>query len=230
MRNPVTLALLMVGALLGPVSASAQADSSASQAAFWRQLGDTTLDRLLERALQANQDLRAAEARLKGARAARTGAVLDLFPTVTAGGGFVRERLPRVLVPSAPGTGPLPDQSIWDGGFDASWEIDIFGRLRNGLRAQGAFTAAAREELREVQVSLTAELARAYFELRGGQGLLEVARRNADNQRNTLEVTRQRLDAGRGTAFDTERAQAQLSFTLASIPAVEAGVAQASYR
>jgi NodT family efflux transporter outer membrane factor (OMF) lipoprotein len=75
-----------------------------------------------------------------------------------------------------------------------------------------------------------AELARAYFELRGGQALLAVARRNADNQRNTLDVTRQRLDAGRGTAFDTERAQAQLSFTLASIPALEAGVKAAQYR
>jgi NodT family efflux transporter outer membrane factor (OMF) lipoprotein len=81
-----------------------------------------------------------------------------------------------------------------------------------------------------VQISLVAELARTYFELRGGQGLLAVARRNADNQRNTLDVTRQRLDAGRGTAFDTERAQAQLSFTLASIPAVEAAVASAQYR
>ena len=66
---------------------------------------------------------------------------------------------------------------------------------------------AAREDLRDVQVSLTAELARAYFELRGAQEQLAVAERNAENQRRTLEVTRQRLDAGRGTAFDTERAQ-----------------------
>ena len=78
--------------------------------------------------------------------------------------------------------------------------------------------AVTREDLRDVQVSLTAELARAYFELRGAQEQLSVAQRNAENQRRTLLVTRQRLDAGRGTAFDTERAQAQLSFTLASIP------------
>jgi NodT family efflux transporter outer membrane factor (OMF) lipoprotein len=88
----------------------------------------------------------------------------------------------------------------------------------------------AREDLRNVHVSLTAELARSYFELRGAQEQLAVARRNAENQRNTLEVTRQRLDAGRGTAFDTERAQSQLSLTLSSIPPLEALVADAQYR
>ena len=73
-------------------------------------------------------------------------------------------------------------------------------------------------------------MARAYFELRGAQEQLQVARQNAENQRRTFEVTKQRLDAGRGTAFDTERARAQLSSTLASIPAREAQVAAAQYR
>jgi NodT family efflux transporter outer membrane factor (OMF) lipoprotein len=79
-------------------------------------------------------------------------------------------------------------------------------------------------------VSLAAELARVYFELRGAQEQLAVAERNAENQRRTLALTRERLEAGRGTAFDTDRAQAQLSITLASIPAVEARVAAAQYR
>jgi outer membrane protein, multidrug efflux system len=69
-----------------------------------------------------------------------------------------------------------------------------------------------------------------YFELRGAQEQLAVAQRNGENQRRTLELTRQRLDAGRGTAFDTERAQAQLSITLASVPRLEAQVAAAQYR
>ena len=73
-------------------------------------------------------------------------------------------------------------------------------------------------------------MARTYFELRGAQERLGVARRNADNQRRTLEVTQQRLDAGRGTAFDTERARTQLGFTLASIPALEAQVASSQYQ
>jgi NodT family efflux transporter outer membrane factor (OMF) lipoprotein len=79
-------------------------------------------------------------------------------------------------------------------------------------------------------VFVAADLARAYFELRGAQEQLSVAQRNGENQRRTLQVTRQRLDAGRGTAFDTERAQAQLSLTLASIPLLESRVRQAQYQ
>ena len=194
---------------------------------YWRALGDTTLDRLVGEVLQSNLDIATSAARVRGARAARSEARLDLAPRVTAGGGFTRQRLASASFPIGGGT--FPDQSIWDGGFDASWELDLFGRLRHNLQAQGAVVEAASEDLRDVQVSLTAELARAYFELRGAQERLEVAQHNSENQRRTLEVTRQRLDAGRGTAFDTERAQAQLSLTLASIPPLEGSVSEAQY-
>lgn len=194
---------------------------------FFPDVGDTTLTRLVNEAVHGNLDVRAAEARVRGARSARTQVVLDLAPTVTLGAGYTRQRLSSASFPI--GFGTFPDQDIWDGGFDASWELDLFGRVRRNVQAQGAFVAVTQEELRDVQVSLTAELARDYFELRGAQEQLVVAQRNAQNQRQTLEVTRQRLDAGRGTAFDTERAQAQLSFTLASIPVLEARVRQAQY-
>jgi outer membrane protein, multidrug efflux system len=98
------------------------------------------------------------------------------------------------------------------------------------VQARGALVGAAEEDLRNIRVSLAAELARFYFELRGAQDQLAVAQRNGENQRRTLELTRQRLDAGRGTAFDTERAQAQLSTTLATIPGLESQVAAAQYR
>jgi NodT family efflux transporter outer membrane factor (OMF) lipoprotein len=189
---------------------------------------DTTLTRLLNEAARANLDVRAAEARLRGARSARTEVAFDLAPTVTFGGGYTRQRLSSAAFPI--GVGTFPDQDIWDGGFDASWELDLFGRVRRNLQAQGAFVAVSKEDLRDIHVSLTAELARAYFELRGAQEQLTVAQRNAENQRRTLLVTRQRLDAGRGTAFDTERAQAQLSLTLASIPGLESRVRQAQYQ
>ncbi|MGH7703401.1 MAG: efflux transporter outer membrane subunit [Gemmatimonadales bacterium] len=195
---------------------------------YWRELGDTTLTRLVNEALGANRDVRAAEARVRQARASRTGAVLDLAPTVTVAGGYTRRRLSSATFPV--GSGTFPDQDIWDGGFDASWEIDLFGRLRRSLQAEGAFVAGAQEDLRNVQVSLAAELARAYFELRGSQEQLLVIERNAANQSKTLELTRQRLEAGRGTAFDTERAQAQLSFTRAAIPGLQTRVAAAQYR
>ncbi len=196
--------------------------------AFWRRLGDTTLSRLMEQALAANLDVRAAQARVREARAGRTRALLDLTPEGNLSGGYARRRLASAGFPGA--TGRFPDEDIWDAGFDAAWELDLFGRLRHNARAQGALVAVSQEDLRGVLVALTAELARSYFELRGAEEQLEVARHNAENQRHTLDVTRERLDAGRGTAFDTERATAQLSVTLASIPSREAQVAAARYR
>jgi outer membrane protein, multidrug efflux system len=202
-------------------------DQTVDQASYWRALGDTTLDRLVAEALRTNLDVQAALARVRGARAARTESALDLAPTVTAAGGYTRQRLSGAAFPI--GSGTFPDQDIWDAGFDASWELDLFGRVRRGVQAQGALVGAADADLRDVRVVLTAELARTYFELRGAQERLTVARRNAENQRRTLQVTQQRLDAGRGTAFDTERARTQLGFTLASIPALESQVASAQY-
>jgi NodT family efflux transporter outer membrane factor (OMF) lipoprotein len=119
---------------------------------------------------------------------------------------------------------------LWDSGLNVAWEPDLFGRLRGGLRAQNALLGSAEENQRNMQVLLTAEVARNYFELRGTQEQLAVAQRNAENQRRTLDLTERRFDAGRGTAFDKERAKAQLSLTLAAIPAMEARVAAAQYR
>src|SRR5947208_1760089 len=95
---------------------------------------------------------------------------------------------------------------------------------------RGGTTDVCETGQRDVQVDMTEEVAHAYYELRGEQEKLEVDRRNAENQRHTFELTQERLAAGRGSAFDTERAQAQLSSTLASIPAREAQVAAAQYR
>ncbi|MEO6057495.1 MAG: TolC family protein [Gemmatimonadales bacterium] len=207
----------------------APAGPPVDQAAIWRALGDTTLDRLMKEVLTANLDVRSAAARVRGARAARSEAAFDLAPTVTVAGGYTRQRLSSAAFPIG-GGGRFPDQDVWDAGFDASWELDLFGRVRRSVQAQSALVGAAGEDLRDVQVALTAELARTYFELRGAQERLAVARRNAENQRRTLDVTQQRLDAGRGTAFDTERARAQLGFTLASIPDLESQVAAAQYQ
>ncbi len=210
------------------VSGAKATDTLLPVEAAWLGLGDTTLTRLIREVISANLDVRAAEARVLGARSAKTEVALDLAPTVTVAGGYTRQQISSAAFPVA---GPaFPDQNIWDAGFDASWELDLFGRVRRNVRAQSAFVEVAQQGLRDVQVSLTAELARAYFDLRGSQEQLSVAQRNAENQQRTLEVTRQRLQAGRGTAFDTERAQAQLSFTLATVPLLESRVAQAQYQ
>lgn len=189
---------------------------------FWEEMGDTALTRLVTEALAASPDVRVAAGRLRSARAASRLARFDYAPTVTAAAGYSRARLASV---DAPG---LSDDerrvTTWDGGVDASWEVDVFGRVRGNARGQGALASAAAGDLRDVRLSLATEVARTYHELRGAQGRLDVARRNAENQRRALELARERLDAGRGTAFDTERARAQLSSTLAAIPSLEAQV------
>jgi NodT family efflux transporter outer membrane factor (OMF) lipoprotein len=198
-----------------------------AEAGFLPNAVDTVLTRLINEANRSNLDVQAAQARLHEARAARSEARLDFVPTVTFSGGYTRQRLSSVNFPVAAGEFPA---DIWDAGFDAFWELDLFGRVRRNVQAQGAFVEASAESLRDIQVSLTAELGRAYFELRGSQERLAVATRNAANQRRTLQLTQERLDAGRGTAFDTERARAQLEFTLASVPLLEAQVRQAQYQ
>jgi len=219
MRSPVTAI---------QVAERAARDSAPPASAFWRELGDSTLDRLIGEVLRANLDIRAVEARVRGAQAARVSAALDLVPSASLAGQYNRQRLASAGFPVA--LGSLPDQSVWAAGLTASWELDLAGRLRRSYQAQGALVTAAREDSRDVQIALTAALARTYFELRGAEGRLLVAQRNAENQRRTFEVTQERLDAGRGTAFDTERARAQLGATLASIPALETQIATAKYQ
>jgi NodT family efflux transporter outer membrane factor (OMF) lipoprotein len=201
---------------------------AAPAVAFWQTLGDSTLERLIGEALADNRDVRVALARVRGARAARLDAALDLAPTITATGGYARQRLASATFPGAVGT--LPDQDLWDAGLHLSWELDVFGRVRRSVQGQRALVASAQEDVRDVQVLLAAELARAYFELRGAEDRLAVAERNAENQRRTLDLTLQRLEAGRGNALDTERARAQLSSTLAIVPALEAAITAAQYR
>ncbi len=226
MRSPIRLVLLL-GLLAPAAHAQLPERPVAPDLSFWHALSDTTLERLILEALNANHDLRAVEARLQESRSVRAQSALDLVPRVTAVGGYSRQRLSGATFPGL--SGRLPDQNVWDAGVQMSWELDVFGRLRRSLQGQGALIASAEHDVRDVEVILTAEVASAYFDLRGMRDRLAVARRNAENQRRTLAVTLDRLEAGSGTALDSERAQAQLSSTLAVIPLLEAEVAAAQY-
>jgi multidrug efflux system outer membrane protein len=195
---------------------------------FWTLFENETLERLVNEALVANYDLRIALARISEARALRGEARLDLAPTVTAGAGYTDQRFAAAELS---GTPFVPrDQELYDAGFDAFWELDFFGRIRRALEASNAELDAADANLRDAQVIVTAEVTRTYFELRGQQQQLDVARRNVANQSESLELTEARLDAGRGTELDTSRAQAQLSGTLATIAPLEAAVARSIHR
>lgn len=194
--------------------------------AFWTGFNDPQLTRLVDEALTRNTDLRAAVARLDQARALSMQSTLDLLPTVTADGSFTTTRSPASrTLPSA-----SRDSEGYEGGVSAAWEVDLFGRVRRGVEADRAEAQAVAADLRAVQVSVAAEVVSSYFELRGRQEQLSVARRNADNQRNTLELTETRLEAGRGTDFDTARARAQLKLTESRIPQLETAVAFATHR
>ena len=130
----------------------------------------------------------------------------------------------------APAPNADRNQDFYDSGFDAFWELDFFGRVRRQVEASSAEVQSAEASVYATQVSVTAEVARNYFELRGAQQQLAVAQRNADNQGETVRITTARLDAGRGTQLDSSRAQAQLSATLATIPDLEAAVTRSMLR
>ena len=213
------LALLIIGATT----------QARAQEPFWKRLGDTTLERLVGEVVKSNHDVLAARARLRGARASRLQAALDFAPTVTASASYTRQRLAAAAFPGGFGTA-FPDQNVWDAGLQVSWELDVFGRIRKSTQARGALIGAAEEDEQDLEVLLAAELATAYFDLRGAQDRLQVARRNAENQQHTLDVTLQRLEAGRGNEFDSERARAQLNSTLAAVPELEASIDAVEHR
>lgn len=197
-------------------------------AAFWQGFGDPRLTELVEGALAANHDLKASLARLDQARALARLSRKDLWPTVTAGANYTDSRLSAAEAPGL--SQDQRDVEIYSAGFDAFWELDLFGRVRRGNEASRASAEAAASDFHALQVSVAAEVARSYFELRGLQEQLRVAQENADNQAETLRLTEARRDAGRGTDLDVSRARSQFEFTRSRIPALEALVISAAHR
>jgi outer membrane protein, multidrug efflux system len=239
---PLILATaLLTGCAVGPdyrrpetatPAAFQQRDAADAAAApvseFWRGFDDPLLTRLVDDALKANTDLRVALARLDQARAATRQTRLDLLPQVTAQAGYAKSRSSADQAPGVPRS--ERDAGLNSASADAFWELDLVGRVRRSVEASRADTAAVAEDLKALQVTIAAEVARNYFELRGAQERLRVARSNADNQRATLQLTLKRDEAGRGTEFDTQRSRAELESTLSRIPALEAAVAILEHR
>ncbi len=197
-------------------------------AAWWRSFNDPELNKLVDAAAASNLDLRIATANLLEARALRLGAKSDFFPVVNGQASYNNIKYSQAGLFGATGVGR--QEELYDAGFDAAWELDIFGRVRRSVQAAKASVQAAAAVRRDVLVSLTSEVARNYFELRGGQNELAVLRRNADNETETLKITQARLDAGNGTDLDVARARAQLNNTLAAVPPAESVIAHAIHR
>jgi multidrug efflux system outer membrane protein len=199
-------------------------------AQFWNNFDDATLDRLVGEAEKLNYDVRIALSRVAEARALRRDVAFDLAPSINAGGGYTRTKFAQDQAVVQPLAGTPRHNELYDAGFDAFWELDFFGRVRRGVEASSAELGAVEAAERDALVIVTAEVTRTYFELRGFQQQLDVARRNVVNQQSTLDLARARLEAGSGTEFDTARAQAQLSATLGTIAPLEAAVARSIHR
>jgi len=206
----------------------ANVSADATVTTWWRTFNDPELNQLVERARAGNHDLKIATVNLLQARALRREVQFDLAPVVNGVGSYTHSLASQDAEPFAPRA--ERNLSLYDVGFDATWEVDFFGRVRRSVQAATADVQASESDRRDVFVSLISEVARNYFELRGAQGELAVAQRNADNQRETVKITEARLEGGRGTELDVAQARAQLNSTLASIPPQEQAIAHAIHR
>jgi len=188
----------------------------ADLARWWSVFNDPILTSLVERAAASNLDLKLAEARVRQARAARGVATAKLGPALDATGSFRRAE--------AGDSGPVANQ--YQTGFDAAWEIDIFGGTRRSLEATNADLQSAVESRADTLVTLTAEVARNYVELRAYQQQIVIARRNLTAQQHSMEVTRKRFEGGLVSGLDVANASAQVASTTSRVPQLESSARQ----
>jgi outer membrane protein, multidrug efflux system len=194
---------------------------------WWKSFNDPQLDSLVERAVRTNQDLRIAEARVREARAFYRIASSQLWPTVDAGGSYARENQSKnqPILGSLPMPSGIPyENNVYQAGFDASWEIDVFGGNRRAIEAGKAEVAAAEFGRRNVLVTLLGEVARNYVELRGCQRRLEIATNNLKTQQEALALAQDRFKNGLTSDLDVQQAATILANTRAAIPMLETGI------
>jgi len=215
--------------------ARATADSGKKQPvddAWWKNLGDPVLEGLLAQALKSAPDIAEVQARVREARALAGIAGAGRYPTADAGGEYARnlgsKNVPTGVPPG--GLGPGIHSNLWQAGFDASWEIDIFGGVRRSIEAADANYQAIIDDRADVVLTLLAEVARDYVELRGAQRRIEVARQNLAIERDLQTLTHSLLAAGLAPQQDLLRAQAQVSDIEAAIPEFESDERAAAYR
>lgn len=196
------------------------------EAAWWSRLGDPVLDELVERSRRANLDVRVAEANLRAARALLGLERKERLPTGSASASVEESERSGANLPQSIDR----SNTYYSAALDASWELDLFGRVRRAVEASAAEYEASAADRRGVLVAVTGEVARTYMELRGVQRRIAVARSNVANQEESLELVRTLLDAGRGTELDLARARAQLETTRSTLPKLESFEAQAIHR
>ncbi|MBV7265165.1 efflux transporter outer membrane subunit [Erythrobacter ani] len=196
---------------------------------WWRELGEEDLNALIAETFANNFNRAEAEANLRASRAVLRLQRRNFLPNGNFSASAQRQGTSENAV-AFPGFVSIPDIDLYDVGFDAAWEIDLFGRLAGQRDAAAADLQADIATRDDLLVSLAAETASTYVTLRGAQEQLAVAERNAENQRATYDLTEVLREGGRGTRLDTERARAQLDLTLATIPPLRALIDQSVFR
>ena len=189
----------------------------------WTLLNDAVLSDLIEQARTNNLDVKQAEARLREARAQRGAAKADLFPSLDVSASAARTR-------TRDEEGATSTSDLFANGFDASWELDLFGKNRRALEAADASMQASQEDLSDVLVSLFAEVALNYVEVRSYQVRLSLAESNIATQVETCDITRWRHEAGLTTQLDVDQARLSLGQARADVPTLQTSLEQAKHR
>jgi outer membrane protein, multidrug efflux system len=208
---------------------------------WWTVFHDAQLDGLVEQALRSNKSLQLAEARILQARAQRMVAAAAGLPMLNATGSYSRyQRSTNAFsfitggasgTTAGAGTGGFGlSGDLFQAGLDASWEIDTFGGVRRAVESANASLAAAQEDFRDTLVTLLGEVATNYFQLRGNQRRIAVARENIGIQRKTVELTQGQFQAGLGTRLQVAQAEALLATTESQIPPLETTVKQSIHQ
>ncbi len=185
---------------------------------WWTTFHDETLNSLVRRAVESNLDVEAARERVRQARATVGFVRAGLYPSVNFNGSYSRS-----------GSGNGTGQSLWQAGFDALWEMDVFGGVRRSVEAAKASLDAAVEDRRDVLVTLLAEVATDYILLRGYQQEIAIAKENLDVQIRNASVTRDKKKLGTGTELDVAQAEAQVATTTADMETLESLEQQTIY-
>lgn len=197
--------------------------SSTDLSHWWSSLDDPVLDRLMVTALAQNLDLRQAAARVDEARALRDRVAGESLPTVGASTSVNRRRqsengpLPIGSIPGLDAT-----QTIYDAGFDAAWEVDLFGARQRALEGASARLQATEAEAQGVRMRVAAEVARTWFTARGSGYELHAQQATLSTLQQTLELVRLRHALGDASAADVEAAHAQWAAVSALLPDIQA--------
>jgi multidrug efflux system outer membrane protein len=206
--------------------AGGETNSAATVAAWWKNFNDPELNSLIDRAAQSNFDVRVAQARVREARAEYGIAIGNLWPTVNASGSYMQQRQSQnqPIIGSFPVPSSAFENNVYEAGFDASWEIDVFGGKRRAMESAKAQVAAAEYDRRATLLTLFGDVTRTYLDVRGDQRQLAITKENIVAQEQSLAITEDRYTNGLTSELDVQQATTLLATTRAEVPALESSL------